>query len=341
MGSNAQALGALLGNLLKFGGKGYMQGSQVQQYANAVNSGLPQGYQIPTPDSQFFFGDPRTYAATMKAGADMQWKRFQNDTQVGDYNTHMGTSFKSPQVASTIYSGEYAPVNKERGLYQVDLDKGHDELVSSILMDLLPNGGSPSWQTQAYQASPPDYKTSLPDYKTSLPPLALDGSTPQQQPQALQASAQQVSLPELPANLKITPEGLRSYRTNKVAQQNANTTAQRLAFDKETMGPQRMAQTQRIQKQIEKIAMEMKYYPQMAKARIEALNRSGRGSGRAITEIEMLMQAGYNPKEIGKMILDKWQRGGMGGGFPAFLNIQPPASTGPRERDYGGNRVTF
>lgn len=298
---------ALAAGLLAKGVGAYSKARNMQGYANALNQGLPQGYQVQYKAPALLFGDAAAYQNALGEAAKRQMEQ-----ATSDYYSQWAGLPKGPGAAvKDIYNTEIAPGRLKTQEYQLaqqmqqykqdlQMQQGADEASSlPALMQFLQDNEP----MQGQRLSQP------------MTPVQSPGGTMYMEGQPLSAQANYTQGPDLPAGVKISPQTLRSLLDYSMANKRFGLDTRKQDFAEKTEGPLKAAQ-------LKKLIEETKWLGPKAKAYIAKMNRpSGGGAGRAPTKVDiagaMLKNGDISQEEYKQFVLGNSYMGGedFGDGF--------------------------
>lgn len=325
--------------------QGAARAKTLKKHVGVVNAGLPVGYQINYDPGRFYFGDP---AAAQKALDDLAERQYGQYTS--DYYADQAGMQRGPlEAVKTMYTTEVGPVRKEQGVYNVDLGKGRDYLQSIPYLDQY---------IGQYGQTPGPSQQRGPDMSTEprrdaqgrgIPELDNGDPVPRGQNGTLTAGAQygQYAPPDLPADVRVTPEMVNKYWAERTKSRNADTyeRGQDLREEeyRDVTKPKSILERRKMELQMKKIEADianiqqvMQYRPALTKARIAAMARR---TGSSPSQLEFLLQH-YPAKQVAQALMTKMTSGagdvGVGGGMaPAPGESGPPGFVSPEEWDAG------
>jgi hypothetical protein len=199
-GTIGKALGALaLIKGAKAGVGAYGRDKQIDNYANAINQGLPAQYQIAVPKRQFLFGDTTSYQKGLDTLAQQRQDQWQSDYYANNYNVPTGGPAAAMQ---NVFEKISVPNAINQNKYQTDGEYGRKMLqsapyVQQFLTRAAQQPGAVDAPVTANMPAPTDIGNGV---------MWDNGMNPPQQPSVLSAGAQENVLPELPEGLYVTPE---------------------------------------------------------------------------------------------------------------------------------------
>ncbi len=295
----ALALSLALGGLA-LGAKGHLRARSLNQYADQLNTGLPQGYKLPYQHRNFYFGDLEGQERTLDAQAKARQGLYTaNDFKTGVASQGYQVPFSAPENVSNYGTNVYYPSEKEDRAYQMKGRYGRQALGSlpyvQNYVDGL-NGGGAGPQQQ------------------NLPPMSSvnkdeNGNT------VLTPRATETVLPEVPQNVYVTPEGVEKAMANAttrrgqdITMRGQDITAQnaqaRLDFEgrkwKDEAGT-RAARQRLLTEQTRKLQLTNPYAVALLKSQINRNNRpSGGSSGARPTSQQAFLD------DLNKAVMNGW-----------------------------------
>ncbi len=270
----ALALSLALGGLA-LGAKGHLRARSLNQYADQLNTGLPQGYKLPYQHRNFYFGDLEGQERALDAQAKARQGLYTaNDFKTGVASQGYQVPFSAPENVSNYGTNVYYPSEKEDRAYQMKGQYGRQTLGSlpyvQKYVDGLSGGGG--------DAGPGPQQQNLP----AMSSVSKDenGNT------VLMPRATETVLPEIPENVYVTPEGVEKAMANATTRRGQDLTAQtaenKLGFEERKWNedaPTRAARTRLLTEQARKLHLTNPYAVALLRSQINRNNRPPGGSG--------------------------------------------------------------
>lgn len=304
------ALGILaLGKLAQ----GAFRHNQYNNQVDLTNQALPQGYQLPHQKGWFNFNDPATNKAGIAAAAAQKLQRYNaDDLLTGLQGQGVNVPFHSPQNVQNFSDKVYIPGQANN--YQEGLKQTRENAQGRAMANTLPILAQLGQQA-----------IGQPTHTQSLPPMPMNGLDNSDLPGGLSAGVSQ-SVTAPPPNLPTGQDYFYDPKLVRQALQNATTTrGQDLTAETSRRGqdlqhsdrqsqqkfnekkynaeaPLRQAKLKKITADIAKVQQDMKLKPQLVRAQIARLSRQ---TGHSPNSIELMLQSGKSPKQIGDLLFKK------------------------------------
>ena len=286
MGINyTQLMGALLGigGVAALGGK--IRANKLNNYEDSLNASLPDGYKIPTQHHNFYFGDVDTQSKAYDELYKNAMQNYKDETDNNEYGTLTGHSFKSPRVAKEYFSSVYAPDQADT----LKRSKDYQETENiRYVKDLLTDARLRRQEQQPITG------------QMQLPLVSLNGKTtnpnPLDLPSPMDGSGPLVAGATKTPPLNIKPNDYLSLVGHDISQQNADTSKDRLGFEKDKwneQAPNRGMQLQKLASDVKLGNIKSQYLAQYLRSEIMKNNRAGTsGKPSSMQQFDAYLQDG-------------------------------------------------